>query len=223
MGAIADFLGRELETVRWRTGTTTPQSVMTRMVDNHLRLVKIEQTEVAVVGGGIMGAMTAAHLAEMGAKVTLYDPHPMGTGPGASVSIRAGALGCITERTCGLDSNGGAKPRALGAMGAENWVGPCCTRRASCCSRSQGDRHACETVGRRMRATRACGPTACRDGMPSLQEWPGMKARERPPWTAWAAYSTPRSSSARTAGVARLKREWTFPTEARRWMWGPQP
>ena len=40
---------------------------------------------VAVVGGGVMGAFTAAHLRMMGASVTLYDPHPMGTGPGASV------------------------------------------------------------------------------------------------------------------------------------------
>ena len=40
---------------------------------------------VAVVGGGIMGGFTAANLIRAGAHVTLYDPHPMGTGPGASV------------------------------------------------------------------------------------------------------------------------------------------
>lgn len=45
----------------------------------------LRQTRVAVVGGGIMGAMTAAHLLELGAEVTLYDPHALGTGPGASV------------------------------------------------------------------------------------------------------------------------------------------
>ena len=49
----------------------------------HWRTVR--QTHVAVVGGGIMGAMTAAHLIELGAEVTVYDPNPMGTGPGASV------------------------------------------------------------------------------------------------------------------------------------------
>ena len=40
---------------------------------------------VAVVGGGVMGGFTAANLIRAGAQVTLYDPHPMGTGPGASV------------------------------------------------------------------------------------------------------------------------------------------
>ena len=40
---------------------------------------------VAVVGGGIMGGMTAASLRLKGADVTLFDPHPMGTGPGASI------------------------------------------------------------------------------------------------------------------------------------------
>lgn len=40
---------------------------------------------VAVVGGGVMGAFTAANLLMSGAQVTLYDPHAMGTGPGASV------------------------------------------------------------------------------------------------------------------------------------------
>lgn len=45
----------------------------------------VRQTHVAIVGGGIMGAMTAAHLIELGAEVTVYDPNPMGTGPGASV------------------------------------------------------------------------------------------------------------------------------------------
>ena len=41
--------------------------------------------QVAVVGGGVMGAFTAANLRMLGAEVTLYDPHEMGTGPGASV------------------------------------------------------------------------------------------------------------------------------------------
>ena len=40
---------------------------------------------VAVVGGGVMGGFTAANLILAGAQVTLYDPHSMGTGPGASV------------------------------------------------------------------------------------------------------------------------------------------
>lgn len=45
----------------------------------------LRQMRVSVVGGGIMGAMTAAHLVDMGVEVTVFDPHPMGTGPGASV------------------------------------------------------------------------------------------------------------------------------------------
>ena len=59
---------------------------MTRMAPKREGL-KASQTakQVAVVGGGIMGAMTAAHLVDQGAKVTLYDPNLMGTGPGASV------------------------------------------------------------------------------------------------------------------------------------------
>lgn len=40
---------------------------------------------IAIIGGGVMGAFTAAHLLERGAHVTLYDPNPLGQGPGASV------------------------------------------------------------------------------------------------------------------------------------------
>lgn len=58
---------------------------MTGMVGAPPSRRSIRQARVAVVGGGIMGAMTAAHLVEMGVDVTVYDPHPMGTGPGASV------------------------------------------------------------------------------------------------------------------------------------------
>lgn len=43
------------------------------------------RAHVAVIGGGIMGAMTAAHLIRLGARVTVHDPHTMGIGPGASV------------------------------------------------------------------------------------------------------------------------------------------
>lgn len=40
---------------------------------------------VAVVGAGVIGGFTAASLLQAGAQVTLYDPNPMGTGPGASI------------------------------------------------------------------------------------------------------------------------------------------
>lgn len=47
-----------------------------------------------------MGAMTAAHLLESGAEVTLYDPHRMGQGPGASVDTgRSFRVHYGTDRT----------------------------------------------------------------------------------------------------------------------------
>ena len=49
---------------------------MTGVVGTAAHLRAIRQAHVAVVGGGIMGAMTAAHLVELGTEVTLYDPHP---------------------------------------------------------------------------------------------------------------------------------------------------
>lgn len=56
---------------------------MIQSVSTSARNPKIRS--VAVVGGGVMGAFTAAHLLDLGVTVTLYDPHPLGEGPGASV------------------------------------------------------------------------------------------------------------------------------------------
>ena len=59
---------------------------MTRMAPKRTAAWASNKTKhVAVVGGGIMGAMTAAHLLDQGAMVTLYDPNVLGQGPGASV------------------------------------------------------------------------------------------------------------------------------------------
>jgi glycine/D-amino acid oxidase-like deaminating enzyme len=144
---------------------------MTRMVDNHLRLVKIEQTEVAVVGGGIMGAMTAAHLAEMGAKVTLYDPHPMGTGPGASIDTGRSFRVHYGEDRALVSM--AVRSRGLWKQWEQKLGRPLLHETGKLLLEEQGDRHAFES----WKTLRQMGLRADRlsHGMVS-QEWPGMKA-----------------------------------------------
>ncbi len=116
-----------------------------------------------------MGAMTAAHLVELGAKVTLYDPNLLGTGPGASVDtgrsfrVHYGEdLGLIQMAV---------RSRGLWAHWERELGRPLLHATGKLLIEEPGDRHARDS----WKAMRSLGLRADRmsDGAVSA-EWPGL-------------------------------------------------
>ena len=144
---------------------------MTGVVGTAAHFRAIHQAHVAVVGGGIMGAMTAAHLVELGTEVTLYDPHPMGSGPGASVDTgRSFRVHYGADRP--LVSNAVLSFR-LWKEWEQKLGRPLLHSTGKLLLEEPGDRHAFES----WQTLRQMGLPADRlaAGMVS-QEWPGFKA-----------------------------------------------
>lgn len=144
---------------------------MTGVVGTAAHLRAIRQTHVAVVGGGIMGAMTAASLIELGAEVTLYDPNPMGSGPGASVDTgRSFRVHYGADRP--LISNAVLSFR-LWKEWEQKLGRPLLHGTGKMLLEEPGDRHAFES----WQTLRQMGLPADRlSGGTVAQEWPGFKA-----------------------------------------------
>ncbi len=144
---------------------------MTGVAGTAAQLHAIRQAHVAVVGGGIMGAMTAAHLIELGTEVTLYDPHRLGSGPGASVDTgRSFRVHYGKDRT--LVSHAVRSFRLWKAW--EQKLGrPLLHATGKMLLEEPGDRHAFES----WQTMRKIGLPADRlSGGMVAQEWPGFKA-----------------------------------------------
>lgn len=128
-------------------------------------------SRVAVVGGGIMGAMTAAHLIRLGARVTVYDPHVMGDGPGASVDT-----GRSFRVHYGEDRDLVAlavRSHRLWKEWEVEWGRPLLRGTGKVLIEEKGDRHAFES----WRTMRRMGLRADRlSGSMVAGEWPGFLA-----------------------------------------------
>ena len=126
---------------------------------------------VAVVGGGVMGGFTAANLVRAGAQVTLYDPHPMGTGPGASVDT-----GRSFRVHYGTDEDlvsMAVRARRLWAEWSVQLGRPLLHETGKLLVEQPSDRHAMES----WRTMRDMGLRADRLGRGRVaEEWPGFKA-----------------------------------------------
>ncbi|MCH1582765.1 MAG: FAD-dependent oxidoreductase [Flavobacteriales bacterium] len=137
----------------------------------HWKGLTAREPHIAVVGGGIMGAMTAAHLLEEGAMVTLYNPHVLGEGPGASVDT-----GRSFRVHYGDDR--GAIAMAVRSMNLwkawEQKLGrPLLHSTGKLLLEELGDRHALES----WRTLRKMGLPADRLSKGAVgAEWPGMRA-----------------------------------------------
>ncbi len=127
------------------------------------------QQRMAVIGGGIMGAMTAAHLVEQGVSVTVYDPNPMGTGPGASVDTGRSFRVHYGEDQALIQM--AARSRNLW-MGWEQKLGrPLLHTTGKLLIEEPGDRHALDS----WRTLRGLGLRADRMSQGAvLEEWPGL-------------------------------------------------
>lgn len=126
---------------------------------------------VAVVGGGVMGGFTAANLIRAGAQVTLYDPHPMGTGPGASVDTgRSFRVHYGTDKDL---VSMAVRARRLWAEWSVQLGRPLLHETGKLLVEQPGDRHAMES----WRTMRDMGLRADRLGRGRVvEEWPGFKA-----------------------------------------------
>ena len=143
----------------------------------HLHLLRQTPSSVArrvaVVGGGVMGGFTAANLIRAGAQVTLYDPHPMGTGPGASVDTgRSFRVHYGTDE--GLVSMA-VRARRLWAEWSVQLGRPLLHETGKLLVEQPGDRHAMES----WRTMRDMGLRADRLGRGRVaEEWPGFEAEQ---------------------------------------------
>ena len=116
-----------------------------------------------------MGAMTAAHLVEQGVSVTVYDPNPMGTGPGASVDTGRSFRVHYGEDQALIQM--AARSRNLW-MGWEQKLGrPLLHTTGKLLIEEPGDRHALDS----WRTLRGLGLRADRMSQGAvLEEWPGL-------------------------------------------------
>ena len=126
---------------------------------------------VAVVGGGVMGAFTAAHLLQSGVQVTLYDPNPLGTGPGASVDTgRSFRVHYGTDKDL---VSMAVRARRLWGEWSVRLGRPLLHPTGKLLVEQPGDRHALDS----WRTMRDLGLRADRlSGSNVAQEWPGFKA-----------------------------------------------
>ena len=125
---------------------------------------------VAVVGGGIMGAMTAAHLIDQGATVTLYDPHLLGQGPGASVDTGRSFRVHYGEDQALIQM--AAKSRKLWLHWERELGRPLLHTTGKLLIEEPGDRHARDS----WMALRRMGLRADRMSQGAVsEEWPGIK------------------------------------------------
>ena len=131
----------------------------------------VAEPHIAVVGGGIMGAMTAAHLLEEGARVTLYNPHALSEGPGASVD---------TGRSFRVHYGNDREAIAMAVRSKSLWMAweqklgrPLLHSTGKLLLEEPGDRHALES----WRTLRELGLPADRLSQGDVAaEWPGLRA-----------------------------------------------
>jgi len=126
---------------------------------------------VAVIGGGIMGGFTAANLIQSGIEVTVYDPHAMGTGPGASVDTgRSFRVHYGTDQELVAMA---VRARRLWSEWSVRMGRPLLNETGKLLVEQPGDRHALES----WRTMREMGLRADRLGRGRVaEEWPGFRA-----------------------------------------------
>ena len=144
---------------------------MTRMAPKRAAFMASQKPKrVAVVGGGIMGAMTAAHLIDQGATVTLYDPHLLGQGPGASVDTGRSFRVHYGEDQALIQM--AAKSRKLWLHWERELGRPLLHTTGKLLIEEPGDRHARDS----WMALRRMGLRADRMSQGAVsEEWPGLK------------------------------------------------